>query len=118
RIESWRRRACRHRGRAGRGRCARIRRSRTTKEPAASKTPRTSCANEAPRVISRRHIHMSELVTAATQDGVAIVQIDNPPVNALSTGVPEALLSTIAAAARDPTVRALVIMGEIGRAHV
>ena len=54
---------------------------------------------------------MSELVTAATQDGVAIVQIDNPPVNALSTGVPEALLSTIAAAERDPTVRAIVIMG-------
>jgi 3-hydroxyacyl-CoA dehydrogenase len=54
---------------------------------------------------------MSELVTAATQDGVAIVQIDNPPVNALSTGVPEALLSRIAAAERDPTIRAIVIMG-------
>src|SRR4029450_9492675 len=54
---------------------------------------------------------MSELVTAATHDGVAIVQIDNPPVNALSTGVPQALVSTIGAAERDPAVRAIVIMG-------
>jgi enoyl-CoA hydratase/carnithine racemase len=34
---------------------------------------------------------MNELVSTATQQGVAVIQIDNPPVNALTPGLPEAL---------------------------
>jgi 3-hydroxyacyl-CoA dehydrogenase len=42
---------------------------------------------------------------------VAIVIIDNPPVNALSAGIPEQLRDAVANASRDPQVRAIVIMG-------
>jgi 3-hydroxyacyl-CoA dehydrogenase len=54
---------------------------------------------------------MTELVKTATHDGVALIQIDNPPVNALSTSVPEALVSAVDAAEHNPDVRAIVIMG-------
>src|SRR4051812_17729646 len=45
------------------------------------------------------------------QGDVAFVIIDNPPVNALSAGVPEALAQSVAAAAADPAIRAIVVMG-------
>ncbi len=54
---------------------------------------------------------MTELVRAETHDGVAVIRIDNPPVNALSTGVPEALVAAVDAGERNPDVRAIVIMG-------
>ncbi len=54
---------------------------------------------------------MSELVKLTRQDGVAVVTIDNPPVNALSPGVPEGLQAAIQAAAADSQVRAVVIIG-------
>jgi len=54
---------------------------------------------------------MSELVKFTRQDDVAVVTIDNPPVNALSPGVPEGLKASIQAAAEEPQVRAVVIIG-------
>ena len=42
---------------------------------------------------------------------VAIITIDNPPVNALSPGVPEALTAAITQANADPSVRAIVVIG-------
>ena len=45
------------------------------------------------------------------QGDLAFVIVDNPPVNALSAGIPEALADSVATAAADPTVRAIVIMG-------
>jgi 3-hydroxyacyl-CoA dehydrogenase len=42
---------------------------------------------------------------------VAVITIDNPPVNALSPGVPEGLLASVDAASADPDVSAIVIMG-------
>jgi 3-hydroxyacyl-CoA dehydrogenase len=42
---------------------------------------------------------------------VAVVTINNPPVNALSPGVPEGIVSSIAAANRDPEVQAIVVIG-------
>src|SRR5580698_8272059 len=51
------------------------------------------------------------------QDDVAIVEIDNPPVNALSAGVVEALASAMDRAQRDPDVRAIVVIGA-GRTFV
>jgi 3-hydroxyacyl-CoA dehydrogenase len=54
---------------------------------------------------------MSDLVTYRVTDGVAVVAVDNPPVNALSPGVPEGLDAALARAAADPDVRAIVVMG-------
>jgi 3-hydroxyacyl-CoA dehydrogenase len=54
---------------------------------------------------------MSQLVSLTRHDDVAVVTIQNPPVNALSPGVPEGIGESIAAAAQDPDVRAVVIIG-------
>jgi 3-hydroxyacyl-CoA dehydrogenase len=54
---------------------------------------------------------MNELVKLSRDGEVAIVTIDNPPVNALSPGVPEGIRSSIEAAAKDPDVKAVVIIG-------
>src|SRR5580700_6033449 len=54
---------------------------------------------------------MENLVNLTTQDGVAVVTINNPPVNALSPGVPEGLVEALNAAEKDPSARAIVIIG-------
>ncbi len=54
---------------------------------------------------------MSSPVLIDTRDGVALIQVDNPPVNALSPGVPEAIMTAVGAAERDPFVSAIVLMG-------
>jgi len=48
---------------------------------------------------------MNELVKLTRSEDVAVITIDNPPVNALSPGVPEGLLAAIQAAAADAAVR-------------
>jgi 3-hydroxyacyl-CoA dehydrogenase len=60
---------------------------------------------------------MSERVTVTTDDGVAVVQIDNPPVNALSAEVVDGLALAIERAERDAVVRAVVVIGA-GRTFV
>jgi 3-hydroxyacyl-CoA dehydrogenase len=54
---------------------------------------------------------MSEPVTLAVREGVAVITIDNPPVNAIGQGVPEWLMRCLDAAAADPEVRAAVLIG-------
>src|SRR5580693_6180919 len=54
---------------------------------------------------------MDKLVNLATQDGVAVITINNPPVNALSPGVPEGLVAALNAAEKDSSARAVVIIG-------
>ncbi len=56
-------------------------------------------------------------VRQATQDGVRILTIANPPVNALSAAVRAGLESAVVTAQADPTVRAIVIAAE-GRVFV
>src|SRR5579863_9895746 len=56
-------------------------------------------------------LKMSELVKYTTDGNVAIITIDNPPVNALSPGVPEGILEGIEKAGADPEVRAVVVIG-------
>jgi len=51
------------------------------------------------------------VVVTEKENGVAIFQIDNPPVNALSSGVPERLEEVIRQAEADDAVHAIVIMG-------
>src|SRR6202142_1335487 len=54
---------------------------------------------------------MQELVQYTVQDDVAIVSINNPPVNALSPGVPEGIDAGVARAAADPAAKAIVLIG-------
>ncbi|MEO8099485.1 MAG: 3-hydroxyacyl-CoA dehydrogenase NAD-binding domain-containing protein [Acidobacteriota bacterium] len=50
-------------------------------------------------------------------DGVGVITIDNPPVNALSRGVPQAVARAVLEAQTNPDVRALVVLGA-GRTFV
>ncbi len=54
---------------------------------------------------------MSDLVTLSKNGDVAVVTVNNPPVNALSPGVPEGILAHVQAAASDPAVKAIVLIG-------
>ena len=54
---------------------------------------------------------VSELVRLTRENGIAVVTIDNPPVNALSPGVPEGTLAAIQKAAADPSIEAVVVIG-------
>jgi len=54
---------------------------------------------------------MSDLVKLTRQGDVAVVTIDNPPVNALSPGVPEGIQAAIEESTKDAQVRAIVVIG-------
>src|SRR5581483_389438 len=54
---------------------------------------------------------MSDLVQSTKSGDVAVVTINNPPVNALSPGVIESLARALEEAERDDSVHAIVIMG-------
>src|SRR5947209_3895014 len=54
---------------------------------------------------------MSDLVQLTIDNGIAIITINNPPVNALSPGVPEGILEGIEKIDRDDSVKAAVLMG-------
>ena len=51
------------------------------------------------------------MVATERDDGIAVVKINNPPVNALGPGVPEGLEDAIRGAEADGAVRAIVVMG-------
>src|SRR3954447_9812139 len=51
------------------------------------------------------------LVTTTVVEGVGILTINNPPVNALSPGVPEAIRTAVEAFTRDASVQAIVLIG-------
>ena len=46
---------------------------------------------------------MSDLVQLTNDNGIAIITINNPPVNALSPGVPEGIAEAIEKINQDPT---------------
>jgi 3-hydroxyacyl-CoA dehydrogenase len=54
---------------------------------------------------------MSDLVQLTKQNNIAIITINNPPVNALSPGVPEGISEAIDQIANDPSVKAAVLIG-------
>ena len=54
---------------------------------------------------------MPELVRYTRKGEVAVITIDNPPVNALGLGVPEGILSGIRVAEADREVRSVVLIG-------
>src|SRR5690349_10430832 len=54
---------------------------------------------------------MSDLVQLSKDNDIAIIMINNPPVNALSPGVPEGISDAIEQVDKDPTVKAAVLIG-------
>ena len=60
---------------------------------------------------------MSELVSLDHQDDIAVIWVDNPPVNALSPGVPESIARLAGEAASDEGIRAIVLIGK-GRTFI
>ncbi|HXG90702.1 MAG TPA: 3-hydroxyacyl-CoA dehydrogenase NAD-binding domain-containing protein [Vicinamibacterales bacterium] len=54
---------------------------------------------------------MSQLVHYDVRQRVAIITIQNPPVNALSPGVPEGITDAVARAGQDPGADAIVLIG-------
>ncbi|MBL6455734.1 enoyl-CoA hydratase/isomerase family protein [Belnapia sp. T6] len=60
---------------------------------------------------------MSEVVRYEVEDGIAVITIDNPPVNALGAGVSEGVVAGADRAAADPAVQAVVLIGA-GRSFI
>ncbi len=54
---------------------------------------------------------MSELIVLSKQNGVGVITVNNPPVNALSPGVPEGISQGLKAFAADDEVKAIVLIG-------
>ncbi|HZU29529.1 MAG TPA: 3-hydroxyacyl-CoA dehydrogenase NAD-binding domain-containing protein [Candidatus Angelobacter sp.] len=54
---------------------------------------------------------MSDLVQLIKNNDIAIITINNPPVNALSPGVPEGIAEAIEKIDKDPSVKAAVLIG-------
>jgi 3-hydroxyacyl-CoA dehydrogenase len=54
---------------------------------------------------------MTDLVQLTKDDGIAVISINNPPVNALSPGVPEGISEALDQIARDDSVKAAVLIG-------
>ncbi len=54
---------------------------------------------------------MSDLVQLTKDNDIAIITVNNPPVNALSPGVPEGIAEAIEQIDKDPGVKAAVLIG-------
>ncbi len=54
---------------------------------------------------------MSDLVLSSKQGSAGIITVNNPPVNALSPGVPDGIAAALAAHIADPEVSAIVLIG-------
>src|SRR5438045_8907356 len=53
----------------------------------------------------------SELVRFENEGGIGVITVDNPPVNALSPGVPQGITAAIDKGNADPAVKAMVLIG-------
>ena len=54
---------------------------------------------------------MTDLVQFTKDNGIAVITINNPPVNALSPGVPERISEALDQIAQDDSVKAVVLIG-------
>src|SRR5260370_14706855 len=57
------------------------------------------------------------LVRFENVDGIGVITVDNPPVNALSPGVPEGIVENVERGNADPAVSAMVLIGA-GRSFI
>lgn len=55
---------------------------------------------------------MSTGITTRQDGGIRIIEIDNPPVNAMSNAIRAGLLEAVTAAGKDPAVEAVVLCGK------
>jgi 3-hydroxyacyl-CoA dehydrogenase len=60
---------------------------------------------------NRENLSMSDLVQLTKQNDIAVITINNPPVNALSPGVPEGISEALDQLEKDDTVTAAVLIG-------
>src|SRR5947209_11613969 len=58
-----------------------------------------------------------ELVTFENIGGIGVITVDNPPVHALSPGVPQGITAAIDKGNADPAVKAMVLIGA-GRSFI
>jgi 3-hydroxyacyl-CoA dehydrogenase len=58
-----------------------------------------------------------ELVRFEKDGDVGVITVDNPPVNALSPGVPEGIVAAVDRGNADPSVKAMVLIGA-GRSFI
>jgi 3-hydroxyacyl-CoA dehydrogenase len=54
---------------------------------------------------------MTDLIQLTRENGIAVITINNPPVNALSPGVPEGISEALDQIAQDTSIRAVVLIG-------
>ena len=59
----------------------------------------------------------TETVRLSREAEIGVITVDNPPVNALSPGVPEGIITCLQQAEADPTLRAVVLLGA-GRSFI
>src|ERR1700741_2548314 len=64
-----------------------------------------------------REMSERELVRFETVDGIGVITVDNPPVNALSPGVPDGITAAVDRGNADPSVKAMVLIGA-GRSFI
>ena len=57
------------------------------------------------------------LVRFENDNGIGVITVDNPPVNALSPGVPEGIVAAVDKGNADPAVKAMVLIGA-GRSFI
>src|ERR1700733_9685819 len=58
-----------------------------------------------------------ELVRFEKVDGIGVITVDNPPVNALSPGVPEGIVENVERGNTNPAIKAMVLIGA-GRSFI
>ncbi|HKX31425.1 MAG TPA: 3-hydroxyacyl-CoA dehydrogenase NAD-binding domain-containing protein [Blastocatellia bacterium] len=54
---------------------------------------------------------MSELVSLSRDGEIAVITVNNPPVNALSPGVPQGIAAAVTAVAEDAAIKAAILIG-------
>ena len=58
-----------------------------------------------------------ELVRFEKEGDIGVITVDNPPVNAMSPGVPEGIVAALDKGNADPAVKAMVLIGA-GRSFI
>jgi 3-hydroxyacyl-CoA dehydrogenase len=66
---------------------------------------------DVPLHFQKENPQMNELVTYTTDGELAVITINNPPVNALSPGVPEGIAAGVAQANADDAIKGIVLIG-------
>src|SRR5712664_1219069 len=69
------------------------------------------CPPSTLKIKMREHTSMSDVVQITKNNGVAVITINNPPVNALSPGIPDRIFEAIGTIDKDDSIKAAVVIG-------